>query len=532
MTSLEIFIFILLALGFAAILAQRTKIPSPIMFVITGLILACIPAFNKFQIPPNIILPLFLPPLLMEAAYFTSLRDFKAHIKPILQLAIGFVIGTCLISAAVIHAIVPDMEWAAAFTLGAIISPPDAIAATSIAKQVRLPRRVKTVLEGESLVNDATGLVLYKFAVMAAVISSFSLAQASITFVWMVVAGLALGFGLGWIYMRLFRYIREPSVEILSSFLIPYAAYFIAEEIQASGVLAVVAAGLTVGWLSPICYSPSFRMNAEAVWRSATFVLNGLVFIIIGLYFPSLVTRLAAYNVSDLIIWSLYLTLTLIIIRFAWVFGIAHATKFAAKRAGKPDPYPNWQNVFIVAWTGMRGVVSLATALALPLTIAYGTDFPDRDLIIFLTFSVILLTLALQGLSLPWVVKKIGVAYEWKVLYEDWTARKAAAESALETLKEIGQSEHNAHAIERIASHYQDRIFSLGDGPNTPLFSKEPPNASNHPLIQEEHEIWQNVLNAERNAVVQLRQNFTIGDDTKNDILRDLDLMHNRYRTS
>lgn len=530
MNGTEIFLILLLAICVVAYIAMRVGVAYPIAFVLAGMALAVLPGFPSFEIPPDVLLLIFLPPLLSEAAYFTSLRDLKANYRPILQLALGLVVATCV---AVAYSIVwadPAIGLALGFVLGAIISPPDAVAAVSVTRNVKIPRRIMTILEGESLVNDATGLVMYKFAVAAVVTGSFSLAQASVQFVWMVVSGICLGWLIGWLYMKIFPRIREMSVEILSTFLAPYAAYLLAESVHGSGVLAVVSAGLTMGWYAPQLFKPVFRIPAQAVWKMVTFVLNGLVFLLIGLYFPRLLQQLSAYRTSDLITLTLVLSLVSIGVRILWVYALTYGVRLLFPSIRRNDPYPPWQNVFIVAWTGMRGVVSLATALALPLTIADGSPFPHRDLIIFLAFTFILVTLVIQGLSLPWISSKLSLIYDASILQEQWNARRDAVETALKKIEELKKDPSiQSAALERITSHYQDRLLSLGDGPNTPLNLNEPPTAENHPLIVTESRLWKEVLEAERRAVVCLRQTFEISDDVMHEILRDIDLLHNHY---
>ncbi|MDX2073691.1 MAG: Na+/H+ antiporter [Alphaproteobacteria bacterium] len=526
MGTTEILLLLLLAICVVAYLAQRVRLAAPIAFVLAGMALATLPAFRDFRVEPELLLLLFLPPILTEAAYFTSLRDFKRNLNRILSLAIGLVLATAVVVACLMQWLMPEFGLAAGFVLGAIISPPDAVAAVAVTKKIRLPKRVAIILEGESLINDATGLVLYKFAVLAVVTGSFSLADAGMHFLWMASAGTVLGLAMGYCYMRIFPLIKDLSVEILSTLLLPYVAYIAAEAVHASGVLAVVASGVTVGWYAPRKFSSSFRIPAEAVWKMVTFVLNGLVFLLIGLHFPGLLVQLRDYELTDLLTLALAVSVAAIVVRVAWVYAFAYIKWPFRKDAS----YPKWQNVFIVAWTGMRGVVSLATALALPLTIADGSPFPHRALIIFLAFSVILVTLVLQGMSLPWIMRKLTLFYDHNVLFEEWQAKKESALAVMEQLQKMrGDPAVQSAALERIISHYADRLESLGDGPNTPLFTHLPPAPENHPLISLESRIWREVLETERRAVIGLRHAFHISDDVMHDRLRDIDLLHNRF---
>jgi len=432
MNTTEIFLILLVVLCFVAYIAQRINVANPIAFVLAGIGLGLIPAFGNFVFPPELILLIFLPPLLTSAAYFTSLRDFKANKRPIMQLAVGLVVFTCVVVAVTMHWLEPEISIAAGFVLGAIIAAPDAVAAVSMTKNTSLPRRVMTILEGESLVNDATGLVMYQFAVAAVVTGAFSLMGASMHFLWMVLSGIALGWLTGWLYMNIFPRIREMSVEILSTFLAPYAVYIAAESMHSSGVLAVVAFGLTVGWYAPKVFKPVFRVPAEAIWKMVIFVMEGLVFLLIGLHFPGLLGRLKDYDTGTLLTLGIAISLMSVATRFVWVFAVAYGTRLLFSSIRAKDPYPAWQNVFVIGWVGVRGVVALATALAVPLTIADGTPFPHRDLILFLAFCVILFTLIFQGLTLPWLLKRVRMVYheDTRAAQEHWIARKIAAETA------------------------------------------------------------------------------------------------------
>lgn len=526
----EMLILLFLVICVATIAAQRLRVAYPIAYLASGIALAFVDHLPDMRINPEWMLVLFLPPLLMEAAYFTSYRDFRRNFRWILQLAVGLVFASAFAVAYVLQQLIPGAGWALGLVLGAVVSPPDAAAATSMIKHLRVPKRIVTILEGESLINDATGLVLYKFAVAAVVTGSFSAAQASMSFVWMVAAGLGVGLSAGWIYMKLFPHIRELSVEILSTFVLPYLAYILAESVGGSGVLAVVSGGLVVGWLAPETFTPQFRLPAEAVWQMTVYVLNGLVFCLIGLEFPRILAELGGYAPATLIGYAGAVFVAAVLVRFVWVFGFAYGIRFLFPRMRKNDPYPAWQNVTIVAWTGMRGVVTVATALALPYTLADGTPFPHRDLIIFLALSLVCFTLVFQGLLLPTLLRVLKLNYNAAIIQEDWEARVVAAREALCKLEDVAREKDlQGPALERIRSHYRDRLESLGDGPNTPLFAEQP-MTHNHPLVQAEHRIWQEALNIERQAVITLRKSFKIGDEVMNDMLREIDYMTNRFR--
>lgn len=530
MTTAEILISLMLAVCALAMLAQRLRVSPPVVFLLGGVVFAGMPGLRDFNIEPSQILTIFLPPLLMEAAYFTSLRDLRRNAIPILQLAVGLVFVTAAAIACVFMHIAPDAGWAAAFVLGAIVSPPDSVAATAIIRTLRVPKRVITVLEGESLINDAAGLVMYKFAVAAVMTSQFSLAHATGQLLWMVFAGTAIGLCVGKLFVMLFPRMRDSSIEILCTFIVPYSAYLLAESLHSSGVLAVVAGGLYVNWHAPSLFSARLRLPAEAVWRMTTFFLSALVFLMIGIQIPSLLGRLT-YSPGVLAWYALIICFTAFIVRFVYVFCMAYGTRFLFARVLARDPYPAWQNVFLVAFTGIRGVVSLATALALPVAISWGVDFPYRDLIIFLAISLIVFTLVMQGLALPWIVRKLTLTFDHNRLAENWHARHTAAQTAMQRISELEKAEYgdDSPALARLKAHYLTRLDALGDGPNTPLQATEDGSIASHPVIQEEHRIWQELLKAEREAVISLRKSYTIGDDIMNDILRELDLLATRF---
>ena len=532
MSATELFLLLFCSICLLGILSERLKIALPIAFVLGGVALGCIHDFANLTIPPQYILFIFLPPLLMEAAYFTSLRDFRLSIVPILQLALGLVIVTMLAVGYVAQALIPGMTFALGCVLGAIISPPDAVAASSLVRNHHIPKRIIDILEGESLVNDATGLVLYGFAVVAVTTGAFSLPTASIDFVFMAVGGCAIGLFCGWLFITVFPFIRQSSVEILSTFLVPYAAYLSAEKFHASGVLSVVIMGLYIAWHAPKIFRPDFRIPATSIWKMVVFVFEALVFLLIGVRVPSLFSRFSEHQLWSLSCDALIITFVAILVRMIWVFVFAYGTRFFFPRLRAHDPYPAWQNVFLIGWLGMRGVVSLATALALPLTIVSGDAFPLRDEILFLTLAVILLTLIGQGLTLPLVLRLLPLSFNPRLAYEEWFARQHATKQALARLHEVSQERPiHPRALNRVLGYYEDRLTLLGDGPNTPLPEAEDddlPQAS--PIVQQEHELWQEVLKMEQKAIQDLRGGFHIGDNVMHTLLREIDLLASSFK--
>jgi CPA1 family monovalent cation:H+ antiporter len=520
-------VVILLAICLAGLLSQKVRLLPPVSFIIAGFFISFLPAIEGFKIPPEFILAIILPPILNEAAFFTSYRDFKQNIRPIIQLAVGLVIVTSIAVAYVFQAFVPDATLMLGLLLGAIISPPDAVAATSVMKQVKVPKRVVSIVEGESLVNDATGLMLYKLALIAVTTATFSVEEASVEFIFMALGGIAVGLAHGFLFIKIFPKFKDESIAIISTFIPPYAAYLIAESMHVSGVLAVVTCGLYAGWKSPKIFTPQFRIPAEAVWRFVVFILNALVFILIGMQIPNLYFSLYNYETSWLISLVLAVCLTAVVVRFIYVFAVAYGTRFFLPHIRKKDPYPPVKNVFLVSWVGMRGIVTLATALALPISVSGGEGFLYRDLIIFIAVCVILFTLVLQGLTMPWVIKKLKLSHDYTFTNELWNARKKAADAAIEKLNQLKNNDNlHQEALSRITSHYNDRIISLGDGPFTAI-GDEP---YIHPILESENYLWQQALKAERDIILKLRKSFQISDEVMHEVLRELDLLSSRFK--
>lgn len=437
MLLLELVLLLMMCAVALGWVARRFGFPYPIALVMGGLLLGLIPKLPQFPFDPQLILVIVLPPILYQAALLTSWSDFKAHLRPIGFLAIGLVIATTLAVGLALKWMVPSVPWAAAFVLGAIVSPPDAVAATTILSRLNIPRHLVTILEGESLVNDASGLVIYKLAIVAVLTGSFSLAGATAQFAWVSVGGLVMGVALAFAFMAIHRRLGDPFIEVITALTVPYCAYIVAESLHLSGVLAVVAAGLVRGRYAPEMVSAEMRIMARSVWNLLVFVLNSLVFILIGIQMSDVMDSLGRYPLRDLLAWGAVITVVAIVVRFAWVFPLAYLPYWwrGAKAGRPPQPPPEPRELLIVGWCGMRGIVSLAAALALPAVLPNGNPFPARDLIIFLTFFVIALTLVGQGLTLAPLIRRLGVGSRWRMADEAAVLRvsmRAAALSAVD----------------------------------------------------------------------------------------------------
>lgn len=521
-TIVTLILVLLIAVIALALLAPRLKVPYPIMLIIGGLILGFVPGLPHFTLNPDLILILFLPLLVYASSWTTSWRDFKDNLRPISMLAIGLVFFTTLIVAAVAHAIVPSLPWAAAFVLGAIVSPTDAVAATSIAQRLGIPRRIVTIIEGESLVNDASGLVAYQFAVMAVVAGTFSLGNAALQFVGVSIGGIIIGLAVGWVLAFVHRHLDNSTLEIVITLMTPFAAYLLADSLHVSGILATVAAGLYLTHKSSVLFSAQTRQQALAVWGTVVFLLNGLVFIFIGLQLRSILDALEGtvvhHTVLNLVWYAVAVSVATVLVRIIWVIPATYLPRILFRRVRERDPYPNWRSVAVIGWTGMRGVVSLAIALALPDLTASGKPFPERALIIFLTFCVIIVTLVFQGLSLPFIIRKLGLKDDGQSEREEVKARQVASQAALNRIDElIEQGLAPKTAAEHLRKHYEARAQSMEDAANGTEDGQKN-------KLETYRRVQQETLKAAHDSVIQLRDQGQINDEVLRRVERELDL--------
>jgi monovalent cation/hydrogen antiporter len=515
MNQAEVICTLLIVVAALAILAKKVAFPYPVLLVIGGLALGFVPGLPAVQLEPDMVFLFLLPPLLFPAAVFTSWRDFRANLSPILLLAIGLVLLTTAFVAVVAH-MLTGLPWAATFVLGAIISPPDAVAATAITSRLRVPRRIVAVLDGESLVNDATALVAYRFAIAAMMSGRFSLSEAFERFLLVALGGIGIGLAVGWLASHVQRRLDDPPVQMTISLLTPFAAYIPAERWHASGVLAVVTSGLFLGWRGPQILTARTRLNIYVFWEMMVFLLNGLVFVLIGLQLPRILHTLSGQSLKQLVWHGALISCAAIVVRIAWVFTSTNLLRLMSATLRKRDPYPAWQNAAIVAWTGMRGVVSLAAALAVPLTLSDGSPFPGRDYILFITFCVILATLVLQGLSLPALIRRLGVVDDGLASVEERTARLKANEAAQAYLAEV-DSHFPPDIVERLRAEYDDRIRQLE------VCASIGGDRSDGLIAPSYQRLQQDALDVERRTIIQLRDEYVINDEVLRRIQRDLD---------
>lgn len=406
--NLLLILSLLFAVFLLVMLAQRIKIAYPIFLVLAGLGISFIPGIPLLHLDPELIFLIFLPPLLYEAAWYTSWNDFWKWKRPIALLAFGLVFFTSVVVAYASSSLIPGFTLALGFLLGGIVSPPDAVAAATVLKGMSVPKRVMTILEGESLVNDASSLIVFKFALAAVLTGTFSMHEATAQFFLVAGMGIAIGLAGAYILYITHRFLpTTPAIDAALTVMTPYILFLAAEQIHYSGVMAVVSGGLFMSYRAhEVFKTGSTRMNMLGVWTTMIFVMNALVFVLIGLELPEIIAGLGAYSLADGVTYGLAISAIVIALRFLWVYPAAHVPRWLSAKA-RQDPSPGWKGPLVISWAGMRGVVSLATALSIPMLMSDGIAFPQRNLIIFITFVVIFVTLVVQGLTLPFVIKLI-----------------------------------------------------------------------------------------------------------------------------
>ena len=518
---MEILVGILAALVAIALLyeaARRIGVPYPTLFVLGGLLVGgmalAVPQVPRVELPPDLVLLVFLPPLLFIAATRTPIRELRANKAPIIRLAFGLTLFTMLAVAVVAQTLVPALGWAAAFTLGAIVSPTDAVAATSVFRRLGIPRVAVTLVEGEALFNDATALVAYRAGLLAVASGTFLIVGAATTFVIAAVGGILLGLAVGWGSALLLRKLDSPTVEVILSLVIPFAAYLPADYFGLSGVLAAVAAGLVVGSQLGKVLSAQSRVLWLSTWKMVDFVLTGFLFLLIGLELPVVIEGLAGRDITTLIVDTAIICAVVVLTRLVWVFSASRLRNSPARIIARTNPRLASRLTFVVAWSGLRGAVSLAAALALPV------DFPERNLLLLVTFGVIVVTLVGQGLTLPAAVRWAG----WDGVEldgdESTIARAAAYEAGLaevERQRELWPD--HAPLMDRIQASLEDRREHLAIDTDD-----ENETADRHQERVEHQQIQLAIVRAQRNAVIDLRDGGEINDETLREVERELDL--------
>lgn len=515
-------VIVLLAVVTAlAQITERIKIPYPILLVLAGIGIGLVPGLPHISLHPDTVFLIFLPPILYAAAWGASLPDLKSARRTITLLAIGCVIFTTCAVAWIAHTFIPNLGWPEAFVLGAIISPPDAVAATASTKGLRVPKRIITVLEGESLVNDATGLIAYRYGVAAVVTGGFSLWEASYKFIIIAAGGILLGFVMGKIFKWIHRVTPDnPTTDTALTFITPFIVYLLAESFHISGVLAVVTCGLYLSRNSSELFSHQTRLQAYGSWDTAIFILNGVVFILIGLQLPFILESIQDIPFGTLLKYGAIVSGAVIVGRLIWVYPGAYLPRWFSKEIRERETEVNFKIVTIIAWSGMRGVVSLAAAMALPFVIAGDKPFPNRELIIFLTFSVIFSTLVIQGLTLKPMIKWFGLKRDGKEHEHEKNARLVIAALAIEHIEANYALLMDDDVLNQIKARYEIRIQRLQKDYTKRRLNEE--------QINQFHRIKQELLDKERQLVIDLRNEGSISEETLRKIEYELDLEETR----
>lgn len=517
--NFQIFLVLLGVLAFGALLARKLDIAPAVLLLAMGVGLAFVPGLPALELPPTLVLLVVLPPLIYSASVAMSWREFRANLRPITLLAIGCVLFTACAVATVTHYAI-GIPWGIGFLLGAIVAPPDVVAPLAIARKLRLPRRILVILEGEGLANDATALILYRFATVAITTGAFSLPKATATFGAVVICEILFGVAVGWISLRARKWARDPKIEITLSMITPYLAFWIPEHLGGSGVLATVACGLYISWSGPLLISSATRLQGVFFWDLVIYLIEGLLFLLTGFQMRLLIEKSKDFAIGNILMAIALVSVLVVAARFIWVFAATYLPQLVSKRSQRRDPLPDWRLIFVIAFTGVRGAVSLAAALALPFTMPNGEAFPYRDLILFVSFGVILITLLGLGLGLPLVVKWLGISeFARHEAADDRAAEVAARRLALEETHKIfdgikTQKNLSDEVIALLETRHQTRARQVHIWPKDGVEDDATASA----------ELVRKLIDTERGHLHRMLRDGKITDETRRRIERDLDL--------
>ena len=513
MADVELILSLMVAIAVLAAIAHVVHLPYPILFVLGGLVLAVVPGLPTVVLAPELVFLLFLPPLVYFGGFQTSPKDIKAQLGPLLWLAVGLVIVSTLVVGVVAHTLLPELGWPIAFAFGALLAATDPVASTALLRDIGAPRHVVTLLDSESLLNDATALVAYQVAFGAVVAATFSPLDAGARILVVGCGGILIGLVIGAASAWLRRQLNDAPVEITISLLTPFAAYLPADRLGLSGVLATMTAGMFVGWFAPLISQSDTRVRTRSVWEFLVFMLNGLVFVLIGLQLSTVLNGELNKSLPELLSTTAVICVTVILVRLAWVFG---GTGLAALlRARSAD----WRETLVIGWSGLRGVVSLAIALALPLST------PDRGALLFVTFGVILVTLVGQGLSLPLLTRLLGIGGDDLEDRQELHARAVAAQAAIARIDGLAEQwPGHLPLIDTLRLQYEHRATHLEEGLDDEGADGNGRSPGAEQELLEHRLIRRTLIDAERSAVLQLRQRGEVTDDVWRRIERDLDL--------
>jgi Na+/H+ antiporter len=514
---------LLVAVACLSALARHLSVPYPIVLVLGGALVGFVPGLPEVKLDPEVVLVVFLPPLLYGASIYANFGDLRANLRGLALSTVGLVLATMCAVAWVAHALIPGLPWEAAFVLGAIVSPTDPLAAATIMRRLDAPRRMVSGIEGEGLFNDATALVAYRVGVAAVVAGSFSLADATLKFGLGAAGGVAIGIAVGWIVAEIRKRTTDTQVNVTISLLTGYAAFVPADAVGASGVLAAVTAGIYMGIRGPRILPARTRLQGYFVWDILDFIVNAILFVLIGLQLRTVVNALSGYSASTLAGYALAVTGVVVGTRLLWFFTVPYLMRAIDRRPAQRARRLGARWRLVMAWSGMRGAVSLAVALALPLTTDAGDGFPQRDLIVFLTFAVIFFTLVVQGLSLPPLIRRLGVSDGGVDADEEIRARLVATKAAIEQIDALsGEEWTRDETIERMRAlyEYRKRRFAARAG------KIEDDGYEDRSLAYQQ--MLQLVLGAQREALLQMRSDGKLSNEVMNRILREFDLEESR----
>jgi CPA1 family monovalent cation:H+ antiporter len=515
------YIALIIIILFLVMLAQKLKIAYPIVLVLGGLALCAIPGMPVISINPELIFIIFLPPLLYEAAWYTSWKDLWRWRRVVTSFAFLIVIVTSFVVALVSSSLMPGFTMALGFLLGGIVSPPDAVSATSVLKYVKVPKRLSAIVEGESLLNDASSLIVFRFALIAVDTGRFVFQEAALSFAVVIIMGIVTGVAIGMIYYAIHRWLpTTPNMDIVLTFTAPYVMYIAAEWFHFSGVLAVVSGGLYLSARSHLILSTASRLRGSNVWSTIGFVLNGLVFMLIGLELPVIMSGLGDVGIGTAIWYGVLITVVLIITRLLSTFGASVFTVFISRFITTADSRPGWKGPLLIGWAGMRGVVSLAAALSIPLTLSNGQPFPQRNLILFITFTVILLTLVVQGLTLPLLIRWVKMDdpdYDKSPEEQEQDLRLQLSNLSLRYLDEHhAEALNNSKPLQTLKNRFENDQL-------------EPAEDSGHEL-ENYREVYLQLLTHQRESLHHINKQQNVNEEMVRKYLNLLDLEEEKLR--
>jgi Na+/H+ antiporter len=526
MEGVGLITILLLGVIVLAIISNKYKFPFPIVLVLSGIAISLIPGLPPISLQPDIVFLIFLPPLLYDASWNTNWYNFKVYKRPILLVAFGLVFFTTFIVGVVAHTFIPGISWPAGFVLGAIISPTDSVAAISMTKGLPLAKRITSILEGESLVNDASGLIAYKYAIAAVMAGNFVFWQAELNFLWVVAGGVGIGLGIGYLAFLMSKGRNFDSIILTSiSLIVPFTSYLLANFFEVSGVLAVVTTGLFLSYHSQSIITHQARITRYAVWDVIVFILNGLIFILIGLQLKTILAGITTYSTGALIFYGILISGVVIITRFIYVIPTALLPRYLSKKIRK-EPFDK-RYMFIIGWTGIRGVISLAAALSIPMLLPDGTAFPARNLIIYLTFCVILATLLFLGLPLPWIIRKLKIQTH-SIVAEEYEVRSAILNATID---------HLDQNIEKVREEFREKIkrkydYKLQRIQKTDLppgyFGNVKPTMTPENIFNQYSQLEVNIINVERRLLQDMYRKGKVSEEIVRKIERELDLEESR----